>query len=170
MLSKRYESTEVDRRTWLHVPSGTLWSTRNNKGHFKVPMEWQKLKLLFEDFKQIWNYIMLGFFYTFRILEHAFLVASKIEVPRDVRNSKGPQTWQVQERMVSTLEQMQVPKRISMFGHAYFLGLIITRPGSYLDQICLNKAILVKDLGHFLSCPFFFLKRSSPCFILRAKT
>ena len=27
MLSKRYESTEVDRRTWLHVPSGTLFST-----------------------------------------------------------------------------------------------------------------------------------------------
>ena len=26
MLSKRYESTEVDRRTWLHVPSGTPWS------------------------------------------------------------------------------------------------------------------------------------------------
>ena len=29
MLSKRYESTEVDRRTWLHVHSGTLWSTSN---------------------------------------------------------------------------------------------------------------------------------------------
>ena len=27
MLSKRYKSTDVDRRTWLHVPSGTLWST-----------------------------------------------------------------------------------------------------------------------------------------------
>ena len=26
MLSKRYESTEVDRRTWLHVSSGTHWS------------------------------------------------------------------------------------------------------------------------------------------------
>ena len=26
MLSKRYESTEVDCRTWLYVPSGTLWS------------------------------------------------------------------------------------------------------------------------------------------------
>ena len=26
MLSKRYESTKVDRRTWLHVPSGTPWS------------------------------------------------------------------------------------------------------------------------------------------------
>ena len=26
MLSKRYQSTEVDGRTWLHVPSGTLWS------------------------------------------------------------------------------------------------------------------------------------------------
>ena len=27
MLSKTYESTKIDRRTWLHVPSGTLWST-----------------------------------------------------------------------------------------------------------------------------------------------
>ena len=27
MLSKRYESTEVDRRTWLHAPSGTHSST-----------------------------------------------------------------------------------------------------------------------------------------------
>ena len=27
MLSKRYELTEVARRTWLRVPSGTLWST-----------------------------------------------------------------------------------------------------------------------------------------------
>ena len=26
MLSKRYESAEVDRKTWLHVPSETLWS------------------------------------------------------------------------------------------------------------------------------------------------
>ena len=25
MLSKRNESTEVDRRTWLHVPSGTYY-------------------------------------------------------------------------------------------------------------------------------------------------
>ena len=24
MVSKRYESTEVDHRTWLHVPSGTF--------------------------------------------------------------------------------------------------------------------------------------------------
>ena len=30
MLSKRYESTEVDRRTWLHVPSGTLLSTSSD--------------------------------------------------------------------------------------------------------------------------------------------
>ena len=27
MLSKRYESTDVDRRTWLHMPSGTRLST-----------------------------------------------------------------------------------------------------------------------------------------------
>ena len=30
MLSKRYESTEVDRRTWLHVPSGTHWATSSD--------------------------------------------------------------------------------------------------------------------------------------------
>ena len=30
MLSKRYESTEVDRKTWLHVPSGTHWSTSSD--------------------------------------------------------------------------------------------------------------------------------------------
>ena len=30
MLSKHYESTEVDRRTWQHVPSGTHWSTSSD--------------------------------------------------------------------------------------------------------------------------------------------
>ena len=30
MLYKRYESTELDRRTWLHVPSGTHWSTSSD--------------------------------------------------------------------------------------------------------------------------------------------
>ena len=30
MLSKRFESIEVNRRTWLHVPSGTLWSTSSD--------------------------------------------------------------------------------------------------------------------------------------------
>ena len=30
MLSKRYESTEVDHRTWLHVPSRTPWSTSSD--------------------------------------------------------------------------------------------------------------------------------------------
>ena len=30
MLSKRNESTEVNRRTWLHVPSGTPWSTSSD--------------------------------------------------------------------------------------------------------------------------------------------
>ena len=30
MLSKRYESTEVGCRTWLHVPSGTHWSTSSD--------------------------------------------------------------------------------------------------------------------------------------------
>ena len=30
MLSNRYESTEVDRRTKLHVPSGNHWSTSSD--------------------------------------------------------------------------------------------------------------------------------------------
>ena len=30
MLSKHYKSTEVDRRTWLHVPSWTHWSTSSD--------------------------------------------------------------------------------------------------------------------------------------------
>ena len=30
MLLNRYEATEVDRRTWLHVPSGTHWSTSSD--------------------------------------------------------------------------------------------------------------------------------------------
>ena len=30
MLSKPYASTEVDRRTWLHVPSGTPCSTSSD--------------------------------------------------------------------------------------------------------------------------------------------
>ena len=30
MLSKRYKSTEVDCITWLHVPSGTPWSTSSD--------------------------------------------------------------------------------------------------------------------------------------------
>ena len=35
MLSKRYESTEIDRRTWLHVPSGTHWSTSSDTHQVK---------------------------------------------------------------------------------------------------------------------------------------
>ena len=30
MLWKRYKSTEVDRKTWLHVPSGTPRSTSSD--------------------------------------------------------------------------------------------------------------------------------------------
>ena len=30
MLSKRYDATKIDRRTWLHVPSGTHWSTSSD--------------------------------------------------------------------------------------------------------------------------------------------
>ena len=30
MLSKRYETTEINRGAWLHVPSETHWSTSSD--------------------------------------------------------------------------------------------------------------------------------------------
>ena len=41
MLSKRYESTYVDHRTWLHVPSGTHWSTSSD--NHQVVEIWNKM-------------------------------------------------------------------------------------------------------------------------------
>ena len=43
MLSKRYESTEVDRRTWLHVLFGTNWTTNSDTYHFVVI--WKKVRI-----------------------------------------------------------------------------------------------------------------------------
>ena len=40
MFSKRYESTEVDRRTWLHVPSGTHWSTSSDTHQVVSHVHW----------------------------------------------------------------------------------------------------------------------------------
>ena len=44
MLSKRYESTEVDSRTWLHVPSETRWSTSIDT-HQEVAIKKKRLLL-----------------------------------------------------------------------------------------------------------------------------
>ena len=46
MLSKRYESTEADYRTWLHVPSGTLWSTSGDIHQVSEVVElWKEIKM-----------------------------------------------------------------------------------------------------------------------------
>ena len=39
MISKRYESNEVDRRTWLHVPSGTQRSTSDTHQEVGIQIE-----------------------------------------------------------------------------------------------------------------------------------
>ena len=40
MLSKRFESTEDDRRTWLHVSSGTHWSTSSDTNQVvEIPID-----------------------------------------------------------------------------------------------------------------------------------
>ena len=51
-LSKRYESTEVDRRTWLHVPLGTLWSTGSDTFQVSEMVEISKeIKMYVHHFK-----------------------------------------------------------------------------------------------------------------------
>ena len=56
MLSKRYESTEVERRTWLHVPSGTPWSTSSDT-HQVVEIKKETSKLLYMYIAYITLYI-----------------------------------------------------------------------------------------------------------------
>ena len=53
MISKRYESTEVDRRAWLHVPSGTHWSMMVKNGSSGVlPSSHNKNTL----HQKLWNW------------------------------------------------------------------------------------------------------------------
>ena len=47
MLSKRYESSEVDLRTWLHVPSGTHWSSSSDT-HQEVEIQIETSTKMFE--------------------------------------------------------------------------------------------------------------------------
>ena len=47
---KRYVSTEVDRRTWLHVPSGTHWSTSSDT-HQVVEIQKETLPSCIHHFK-----------------------------------------------------------------------------------------------------------------------
>ena len=55
MLSKRYESTEVDRRTWLYVPSGTRWSTSSDT-HQVVEIQIETSTKMFTPFLIGLNY------------------------------------------------------------------------------------------------------------------
>ena len=56
MLSKRYESTEVDRRTWLHVPSGTHWSTSSDT-HQVVEIQIETSTKMYTPFLIGFNYL-----------------------------------------------------------------------------------------------------------------
>ena len=51
MLFKRYESTEVDRRTWLHVSSGTHWSTSSDT-HQVVEIQIETSTKMFTPFSR----------------------------------------------------------------------------------------------------------------------
>ena len=49
MLSKRYKSSEVDCRTWLHVPSGALWSTSSDT-HKEVDIQKETVTSMYTPF------------------------------------------------------------------------------------------------------------------------
>ena len=53
MLSKRYESTEFDRRTWLHVPAGTHWSTSSDT-HQVVEIQKETSTKMYTPFLSEW--------------------------------------------------------------------------------------------------------------------
>ena len=58
MLSKRYESTEVERRTWLHVPSGELLSTSCDTSGWSdvcMPDIWRLYLSPSHRLRQEWN-------------------------------------------------------------------------------------------------------------------
>ena len=55
MLPKRFESTDVDRRTWLHVPSGTHWSTSSDT-HQVVEIDKESSTKLYTPFEIGFNY------------------------------------------------------------------------------------------------------------------
>ena len=86
MLSKRYESTEVDRRTWLHMPSGTHWSISSDTYHLSrslflnLPTTWMliwskgshykidKIRLLSTDCRQNTNISIVSLFLLISII------------------------------------------------------------------------------------------------------
>ena len=57
MLSKRYKSNEVDFRTWLHVPSGTPWSTSSDT-HQVVEIQ-KECKEVRKQFIKVNNWVYL---------------------------------------------------------------------------------------------------------------
>ena len=67
MLSKRYEPTEVDRRTWLHVPSGTHWSTSSDTH--------QVVEIQIETFTKMYTPLNGVFLFT---KDQVCLIASKL--------------------------------------------------------------------------------------------
>ena len=50
ILSKRYEPTKVNLRTWLHLPSGTHWSTSSDT-HEVVEIKKRLLLICIHNFK-----------------------------------------------------------------------------------------------------------------------
>ena len=65
MLSKRYDSTEVDRRTGLHVPSGTRWSTSSDTHQVAEIQKETSTKMYTQFFN--WIKLTIWFICAFRV-------------------------------------------------------------------------------------------------------
>ena len=53
MLSKLYKSTKANRRTWLHVPYGTPWSTSSDTR--------QVVEIIVEPSTKMYTSFLIGF-------------------------------------------------------------------------------------------------------------
>ena len=88
MVSKSYKSTEVDRRTWLHVPSGTPWSTSSDTHHVvEIQKEtstkmYKILKSVFfcgiKAYKNLFHKIISGLMVRSYILTNIYIVLNDI--------------------------------------------------------------------------------------------
>ena len=63
MLSKRYESTEIDRWNMLHVPSGTHWSTSSDTHQVQVEIQKETPTKMYTPF-------LIGFYIN---MDHMFI-------------------------------------------------------------------------------------------------
>ena len=113
MLSKRYESTEVDRKTWLHVPSGTPWSTSSDTHQVvEIEKETSTKRYIKMYIKMSHGSCFLSINVGICSRKRIFGLISKIEKNTGgIQVNRREKTRQSQKDWSQQLQLKQVPKR-----------------------------------------------------------